>query len=676
MYTEIAIPVPLRTLFTYTVPDELKASLKPGQRVLVPFGKKEVIGFCMRLHTKLPKGAPRSESLKAIKRVIDTEPILDETYRRWLLFAADYYVAPIGQVVGQAVPSYYFETKHLDSKKKTISRPISFESHFQTKSVTLTKEQENIFQIISEHSHEYFPALLRGITGSGKTEVYIKLIRHVLDQGKSALFLVPEIGLTPQMKARLGHHFQGGLLITHSGLTTNQRLHQWQACLGDEPKVMVGTRSALFSPFRNLGLIIIDEEHDSSYKQEERFRYHARDLAVSRAQLLNIPIVMGSATPGLETYFLAKEGRYHYFELKERVGAARLPRVRVIDFVREKERTQLPLVVSQGIHQSIEKSQGLKKQMMIFVGQRGFAQNAFCLSCKTIQVCPNCSVGLKFHRKGNVLKCHYCEYAIPFDEICSQCKNKALTLLGFGTQAVEEEIRSMHPSLRVARLDSDTTSTMGKMHDLLHDFAKHKIDLLIGTQMITKGHDFHNVDFVGVLGVDVHLGLPDFRASERTFQSLVQVAGRCGREDAEGTVLVQSLMPDHMCVRLGVEQDFTKFADRELAFRKELNYPPFSRLIQFRFLSNQEKCLKDFFLSWKPFLHQLSKQSNDKDIQILGPTEMPLAKIRGKHRYHVIFKIRRGLKTKDFVEYVLADIETRRPGGIQTQVDVDAMNLL
>jgi len=511
-YAHIAIDVPLRTLFTYRIPKDFKDTIQRGKRVIVPFGRKEVIGICLKIDGNL--SGIKETDLKEVLSVLDDSPLIDEDYIAWLEFASDYYCTPMGQVFSQAIPPYYFDIKKTESKKKIRFKEISHDLHLHSRLVTLTEEQEKVYDEIIKHSHEYFPALIHGITGSGKTEIYIRLIRKVLEQNQSALFLVPEIGLTPQMMARLNEHFKGSLLVYHSGLTKNQRLNQWQSCLETTPKVLVGTRSALFAPFNNLGLIVVDEEHDHSYKQEDRFRYHARDLAISRARQRNIPVVLGSATPSLESFFQTKRGKYHLFELKKRIAGAALPEIRVVNFGREKEQTETPLLVSQSIHDAIGHFTKKGKQMMLFVGQRGFSQNAYCVSCQQIQICPNCSVGLKFHKQQGNLKCHYCDYSIPFNGECLSCQKKALTLLGFGTQSVEEEISSMHPKLVVTRLDSDSVTNLSKLRQVFNDFAQGKINLIIGTQMISKGHDFENIGFVGVLGIDAHLGLPDFRAGE------------------------------------------------------------------------------------------------------------------------------------------------------------------
>ncbi|MBU0504613.1 primosomal protein N' [bacterium] len=680
-YAKIAIDVPLRTTFTYRIPTHLRESIARGKRVLVSFGRKKMVGICLGLDETFVSFQANGKkiedkNLKDIEEIIDEYVFLDNDYLQWLEFASAYYMAPIGQVLSQALPSFYFDIKKIGKEKKIKFKEISFASDFTTNSITLTQEQQQVYQAILKHLNSYYPALIHGITGSGKTEVYIQLIHEVLRQRKSALLLVPEIGLTPQMMTRLNHHFKGSLLVYHSGLSINQRVNQWQHCLAQEPKVMVGTRSALFAPFKNLGLIIVDEEQDSSYKQDDRFRYHARNMALSRGKQLNIPVILGTATPSLETYYQTQENKYAYYELKERIGLAKLPDIRVIDFGKEREQTGNALMVSQNIHDAIEHFHKQGRQMMIFVGQRGFAQNAFCTACHQIQVCPNCSVGLKFHKPLYNLKCHYCDYAISFDGACGQCQEKSLTLLGFGTQSIEEELRIMHPRVRMARLDSDHVTKVSDLHQTLADFYTKKIDLLVGTQMITKGHDFDDVGFVGVLGIDAHLGLPDFRASERSFQTIVQVAGRAGRSQKKGHVIIQSLMPNHKSITFGVKQDYACFANDELEFREALQYPPYSRLIQFRFISHQEARLKDFMGTWAVFLNQVRQKTNSDEFKILGPAEMPVYKVRGKYRYHVLLKIKRGLKIADIMNYLITDLDERKLKGINYQIDVDAEGLV
>ncbi|MBF0105149.1 MAG: primosomal protein N' [Deltaproteobacteria bacterium] len=684
MLIHVAIDVPVNTAFTYKVPEEFVPLVSPGTRVLVPFRSKQMIGFCLGSMDDESKTDTATKNvcrdkIKSIIRVFEDDVNglkLDRSYLKWIEFASDYYHTPVGQILSQAVPSYYFNLKYIDTHKKIRSKEITIDSVFKTTTVELTPDQNAVHDEILKNFDQYYPALIKGVTGSGKTEIYIKLIKHAFAKKRSALFLVPEIGITPQMLARLNHHFKGRLLVYHSGLTKNQRFNQWTRSLNDAPVVMIGTRSALFCPLKDLGVIIIDEEQDPSYKQEERFKYNARDLAVARAGILKIPVVLGSATPSLESYYLADQKKYHAFTLKNRIGKSRLPEIRVVDLKKEREQTGAHFLVSQNIHQAIEHFSKDKQQILLFVGQRGYAQNAFCVLCKEIQLCPNCSVGLKYHKENNILKCHYCDYQRKFDEVCLCCHEKKLTLLGFGTETIYEEVKSMHPSLVIERLDSDAAPTAKEFNAILNKFASHKIDMIIGTQMITKGHDFGNIGFVGILGIDTHLGLPDFRSGERAFQNIVQVAGRAGRSEKKGHVIIQSLMPDHGSIRLGMTQSYEEFASEELKIRELLHYPPFSRIIQWRFLSNKKNTLKEFLSKWNIFLNHVRKKTNTDDIQILGPAEMPILKVRGKYRYHVLFKVRRGLKIKDLINYVQGDLEKRKPKGVQYQIDVDPQSLI
>jgi primosomal protein N' (replication factor Y) len=554
--------------------------------------------------------------------------------------------------------------------------PIDFENaEGPVPPANLSAAQQKITNDIACHAGKYHAALIHGITGSGKTEVYLALIRHTLASGKSALYLVPEIGLTPQTYKRVERAFPGVTLSYHSGMTDKQRTDTW-ALTRDGSRVLIGTRSAVFAPLEKLGLIIVDEEHDNSYKQEDRFRYNARDLAILRAKLLNIPVVMGSATPSLESYTRAQKGLYSYHHLTQRFGAAIPPRIDIIDIRREREQTHSVLLLSQSIHAAITHHRAQKRQCLIFVGQRGYAQNAYCTSCGTVEMCVNCAVSLKHHKAAHLLKCHYCDYVLPFTEICTSCHIKSLTLLGIGTQTIEEEIRSMHPAARIERLDSDAVSTAKRLHERLRAFDAGEIDILIGTQMLAKGHDFKNVGFVGVVGIDAALGLPDFRAGERCFQTIVQVAGRSGRVDAQGHVLIQSYMPSHPSVVLGAAQDYAAFAAGELREREQLGYPPLTRLVQLRFLSNSEERLQDFFSQWGNFLQDLRTRTPAAQAAILGPTEMPLSKVRGKFRWHLLLKIKRGLRLRDFVDYLRLDFEKRSPRGVEMQIDVDPASLL
>lgn len=682
-YVDIALDTPLHRLFTYEVPDALQAQIARGKRVVVSLGKRHTVGICVSCLETLPDQFPAHliQKLRPIESVLDVgSPILGDSLMEWLMAAADYYSAPVGQVLAQALPSLFLEVPRTAKKQRRSPALLSEDApppELLTPCIAkLTHEQSLIVDSVMHHQNEYHAALLHGITGSGKTEVYLELIRQTLAQGKSALYLVPEIGLTPQTRRRIESAFPGKTLSYNSGLSENERAAAFAACVSENLHVMVGTRSAVFAPLTRLGLIVVDEEHDTSYKQEDRFRYHARDLALLRAKFAHIPIVLGSATPSLESYALAQKGQFSYHQLTRRFGEAIPPKIEIIDIRREREQTHSALLLSRRIHDAVTQNLAERRQCILFVGQRGYAQNAYCTACGTVEMCLNCSVGLKHHKKINLLKCHYCDYHTPFTEVCTACKVKSLTLLGIGTQTIEEELRTMHPSARIERLDSDAVSTAKKLELRLSAFDQGEIDILIGTQMLAKGHDFKNVGFVGVVGIDAALGLPDFRAGERCFQTLVQVAGRSGRVGQQGHVLVQSYVPSHPSVVLGTAQDYKTFALGEMMEREVLGYPPTRRLVQLRFVSNHEDRLREFFTSWQGFLEGLRSRTPAEKAQVLGPVEMPLAKVRGKYRWHILIKIRRGLRARDLVDYLRSDFERQAPRGIELQVDVDPVSLL
>lgn len=671
-YAEIVLDVPLRKTFTYSIPGDLNENLAVGDMVLVPFGRQKKLGFCFGLHNQKPTEFEAKDILQ-----IAHPKILSTTQIDWVKRCVDFYQTSPGQVLTNSIPSYFWDVKNLKKEKLPTTRGIKWPKGSTTDEIELTSDQQTVVQDISQFNQEFSVHLIHGVTGSGKTEVYIELFKKNLKQGLSCLFLVPEIGLTPQMLSRLHSHFPDQLLVMHSGLTPNQKITQWLAAKDSTPKVLVGTRSALFAPFEKLGLIVLDEEQDTSYKQDSRFRYHARDVAIIRGKSQSCPVILGSATPSLETYYLSQQKIYHYHQIKTRFGNAKFDPIKVIDFQKEREQTESPLYLSKAIHDEIDECLTSGQQVLLYVGQRGHSQNAYCVSCEEIQLCPNCSVGLTYHKPKSVLKCHYCEYEQSFDEICLTCKTKSLALIGFGTQSIEEEVLTWHPKIKLSRLDSDVATTAGKLHAILDDFYNKKIHLLLGTQMIAKGHDFANVGLVAIVGLDSGLGLPDFRSGEKTFQTLVQVAGRGGRRDNPCKIIVQSFNPKHPSLQFGINKDYKGMAEWELEARKSLMYPPFARLVQVRFLSTSLKDLERFLNDLSHhFLGRLLQEYSLADLRILGPVDLPLAKIQGKYRKHVLFKVRRGLKLQSFLNYIHSYLELSTPAKISYQVDVDPMSLL
>ncbi len=670
-YVDVVLPVPLRQSFTYKVLSDI-ADLT-ACRVYVPFGKRFAIGFVIRHHNDKVN---TSYEIKTVRDIIDTVPLIDFSYFKWILLSSDYYHAPLGLAFQQAIPAYFWDYDQINKNPK-IREAKSSKSTWVTDNITqLNLEQESVSQILKSKLNLFFPFLLFGITGSGKTEVYIDVMKAVLKEGKSVLFLLPEIGLTPQMMSRLEKHFGDNLLVTHSGLTQNQRLNHWNRARRESGLVIMGTRSALFSPAKNLGLIIIDEEHDTSYKQDDRFRYHARQLALLRAQDLKIPIILGSATPSLEMWHLAKESKIGLGMLSKRASDAKLPQMTILDYTKEKEHLNHNLAVAKQIHDEIDKNFSQGSQSMIFVGQRGYAQNAFCKACKEILSCPNCAVGLTYHRHGQKILCHYCQYTDNFQFTCPKCQENQLILIGTGIQAIEEEIKTLHPHLKIMRLDSDAITTHSQQRQILEDFFQKKYDVLIGTQMIAKGHDFSNVNLVVAIGVDAQLGLADFRANERAFNNLVQVAGRAGRASQQAKVLVQALNPEHTVFKMAQSYDYVTFANEELKARQFLLYPPFSRLMQIKFYGNHDSALQKYFSLVRPFLDQLQSKYNKEELKILGIVPMPISKIKNKFRYHLIIKIKKGLKINDFSDYLLNVLEKNSSPGINITVDIDPLTMI
>lgn len=640
LYADIILPLPLDTLFTYEIPNGVNLFL--GQRVVVPFGRKKNVGFVWKIHSEKP-----SMTLKKIESVLDEKPFLAPSYWEWLAWASQYYLAPLGVVVDSAFPGLLLKNltvEKLLAKKVRKAFLKNEEEHF--KNVSLNISQEKIFSELSLLSQkpEKKPALLFGVTGSGKTEIYFKLIEKIIADKKQALFLVPEIGLTPQVVRRFYGHFGKSLLVYHSGLTENERLQTWLKASTDEPLVVIGTRSALFCPLPKLGGIFVDEEHDHSYKQEEGFRYQARDLAIVRGQKTSSLVVLGSATPSLESFLNAKQNRYHFFHLRERAGSAVFPKMTVVDKGLTQRMAGIPLLLSPELVEKMHEVLGKKQQVLLLYNRRGFARTLFCLDCKNSVTCPHCSVSLVYHKIKNRLLCHYCDYQKPLLKECPACKSPKLTLFGEGTETVEKELKDLFPGKRVFRLDRDSTQKKGSLQKILSDLRDGKIDILVGTQMLAKGHDIPNVTLVGVLDADLGLSIPDFRATEKLFQILVQVGGRAGRGEEPGEVVIQTYSPHSEVIRLACQHKVEDFLEKELRRRNELHYPPVNRFVLFGFSSlhqtELEKNLENFRKN--SFFETLSKKF--PALSFFGPHPALLEKIRGQYRYHFLLK---GPKSKE-----------------------------
>jgi primosomal protein N' (replication factor Y) len=537
----------------------------------------------------------------------------------------------------------------------------------------LTPDQEAVLNEILKgiDSKRYSPFLVYGVTGSGKTEIYLRAIEEVLGKGREAIVLVPEISLTPQLLSRFKDRFGDNFALLHSGLGRGERYDQWRRIWKGEVRIAMGARSAIFAPFKNVGVIIVDEEHDPSYKQEEKLKYHARDLATVRAKQDDATLLLGSATPSLESFYNAMRGKFHLLNLPERIEGKPLPRVEVVSMKKEKG------LLSEKVKTALQKNIEDKKQSLLFLNRRGFANFILCPECGLTFKCPNCSVTLTYHLRDRTLQCHYCAYRIRAPGDCTQCGGHRLQGMGIGTERLEQEIKGLFPETKVGRMDRDTTSRKSSHLQILKKLESGDIDILIGTQMIVKGHDFPNVTFVGVISADTSLHFPDFRASERTFQLLTQVAGRAGRGEVFGEVIIQTFNPEHYSIQRAKDHDFVGFYHEEIQFRKALDYPPFSRLINFRVVGNSEKKTKAVAEDMGRIGQSLLKKGFQKGIEILGPSTAPFAKMKGKFRWQMLAKGKSHQLLHQFAKELALRLETHRKGkGVNLDIDVDPVFIL
>jgi len=522
-------------------------------------------------------------------------------------------------------------------------------------------------------SGESRPYLLHGVTGSGKTEVYMRAIGEAKRLGKGTILMVPEIALTPQLVSRFRARFGDGVAVLHSGLTPKERLRMWRALRTGEVDVAIGARSALFAPLEKLGLVIVDEEHDPSFKQEEGVRYHARDMALLRARRASAVCVLGTATPSLESEHLARTGKIVRLSLPERARAQALPKMTVVDLRHIGAGPTGDKRISLPLHRAIEKNLAAGGQTILFLNRRGFSPALRCEACGTVASCPNCSVALTFHKKsGAILRCHTCDHEEPLRASCEKCKSRDVALEGLGTEKLEETLAAAFPTARVARLDRDVAG--GKdAEKVLAKVRAREVDILVGTQMVTKGHDLPEVTLVGVIAADAALSMPDFRASERAFQLLVQVAGRAGRGDTAGEVYVQTYDPTHVAVLFGVRHDTLGFVTKELENRRELGYPPYSRVVLVRVdaLDEEEAKLAALELAT---LARSAAPSMDA-LQVLGPAPSPLARVRNRHRFQIMMRSADRAALRASALAVVRGIQ-RLPRSVRAHVDVDPVQML
>jgi primosomal protein N' (replication factor Y) (superfamily II helicase) len=522
------------------------------------------------------------------------------------------------------------------------------------------------------NAREYGGMLLHGITGSGKTAVYLAAMRSVLEAGRSSILLVPEIGLTPAVAADLHQVFGEEVAILHSALSDQERAEQWHRIKRGEARVVVGTRSAVFAPVADLALMIVDEEHDSSYKQEETPRYHARDVAVVRAKMANATVVLGSATPSLESYFNAKKNKYTLLHLPDRVEQRPLPEVEIIDMRQEFQETGREQVISRKLAQEIRERLELKEQVMVLLNRRGYSPVALCRACGKTLECKNCAIAMTHHKRSHRMECHYCGYTAPVPKACIHCGSEYVYFLGTGSEKLEELLHGMFPQARIGRLDRDTVRGRDDVEGTLAALNEGELDLLVGTQMIAKGHDIHGVTLVGVVGADMALGFPDFRAAERTFQLLTQVAGRAGRGQTPGRVVLQTLFPDHYAVQYAAQHDFVGFYEKELRFRSWMHYPPYSALANVLVRSDR----LDEALQWSGILGRWFGKTRHEGVRVLGPAAAPILRLKRDYRYHFILKSPSREKLNGTLRAMLGFAAQEKIPRTQVVVDVDAVWLM
>ena len=732
MFVEIAVNIPSEKTFSYDVPEAFEKKIAIGKRVAVPFGKKKMTGYIVGVSSRTER-----EGVKGILDVLDEEPLFSEEDLRFYRWAADYYMYPLGKALGEILPARpelkprretsvslaygWKEETRLSKKESEIVRYLAERGEtraaelrrefkltaallkrmekkrivitagrevvrraaegpvigMKSGSIALNSAQKTALKEIlgGLQSKNYSVYLLHGVTGSGKTEVYLRALAETLRLGGSAIFLVPEIALTPQLLSRISERFQrSDIAVLHSGVPTAVRYDQWRKIGRGDARIIVGARSAVFAPARNLKLIIVDEEHDGSYKQDERMRYNARDLAVVKARCDGATIILGSATPGMQTFFNAGNKKYRYLTLPDRAGERPLPGVEILDMRLLRDERGKPGILSPPLRAAIGETLKAGRQTLLFLNRRGFHTFVFCADCGHVLRCLNCSVSMTYHAGENILKCHYCDFAVKAPPICPACRGSRVRSYGMGTERLEEEISRAFPGARVKRMDSDSTARKGAQGKILQAFDKGEIDILVGTQMITKGHDYPGVLLVGVVMADASLNIPDFRASECTFQHLTQVAGRGGRGDDPGRVIIQTLNPEHYAIRLARNHDYLAFYEEEIVLRRALGYPPYSRMVKLNISSTKKERVEEGAKKIGEMAKTISGALAGREkVDVMGPAEAPIAKLKGRYRWHLILKGKNVGTLHGVVRDILAQ---NREKGLEIRVDVDPLNFM
>lgn len=691
MYVDVLVEIKNKHVdktFTYKVPKSLEADVEVGKRVVVPFGKMTLEGYILNRKDQ------SDIETKEILEVIDEEPVLNVEMMTLGTFVQEKTLASLSACYGAMLPKALKAKKSVTLSKKMVSylklamgyeeiyAKLTNDSQkrilelFQQEDLVLKKEankisasavktmlkkeyieqleeevyryqlkevekevkkiftpaQEKAYQKIKEELNTEKVFLLHGVTGSGKTEVYLQLIEDVLNSGKTALVLVPEISLTSQLTERFHKRFGNNIAVLHSGLSDAERYDEWRKILREEVSIVIGARSAVFAPLKNIGIIIMDEEHSESYKQENNPRYHALDIAKKRAETHHCPVILGSATPSLSSMARAIKGVYQYVPLLERANQKKLPNILIVDMALEVQNRHP--ILSRELECKIIEKLNKNEQVMLLLNRRGHSTTITCSNCGYTYRCPHCDISLTYHKSSNQLRCHYCGYTKYKDDRCPNCHEDALNYLGLGTEKLEEYLGNVFPTARIIRMDRDSTTTKGMHEKIITDFYDHKYDILLGTQMVSKGLDFPHVSLVGILNADASLNIPDYRSNERTFSLLCQASGRAGRKDTTGEVIIQTFYPDNFIMQCVKEQNYQKFCKYELNIRKTLKYPPFYYLCNLTIRSKDyEEAVKEARKA-KEFL----ETKLDKTSLLLGPTTANMFLVNKVYHFEILIK--------------------------------------
>jgi primosomal protein N' (replication factor Y) (superfamily II helicase) len=664
---DVAVPLRVASSFHYLIDAEEAKSLKIGSIVEVNFHHRKTHAFVLGFPAT---SAVESSRLKSIQSVLLPEPLFDEPMLRFLRWVSDYYCHSLGEVIAAAVPKQFIVATEEKKRKALSAKPLDFKTIGPTERPSLTPDQIRSLKEIEAAAGR--PVLLHGVTGSGKTEVYLCVLEKTIASGKGGMILVPEIALTPQLLGRFSSRFPGQVAVLHSDLSPKERLSQWEKIRLGHCRIVIGARSAVFAPVQNLGLIIVDEEHETSFKQEDSLRYHARDVAVVRARLSGAAILLGSATPSLESYANAKAGRYCLVSLPNRVRHRPLPKVTLVD-LRDKSGWQsetspwlTSLLVSR-IRETLAKGQ----QSLLYLNRLGYAHFLFCSDCGHTWRCRQCDVALTYYKSPPSLQCHYCGAKHRVPDTCEGCGSTSLDTIGVGTEQVEKELRGIFPEARIARMDRSVVKTRTDLETILTSISNREIDIVIGTQMLAKGHDFPAIALVGILMADATLNLPDFRANERTFQIITQVSGRAGRGEIPGEVVVQCLNPDSPVLLQAIGHEVDRFYTSEIEARSALGFPPSKRLAMLRFQHKNPSRVEDFAEVVVRFL--VSRKL--PGTQVLGPAEAPLSRIKGLHRWHCLIKSDSVAEMQKMMG-LATQYADHLKSGVQMAVDIDPVNCM